>query len=167
VDNGTFALRQQVEQLYIEHHHWLTTLLRRRLGNSIDTADLLQDIFLKLIRRGVVPSAAESRCHLSQIAKGLVIDLYRRRRLEAHHLEGLREHSEPLAPSEEVRALALECLAQVDRTLHAQPPKAREALLLHRLAGMPHRQIAAELNVSVSSVEKYIAASVRACSVHA
>lgn len=66
-------------------------------------------------------------------------------------------------PSEEVRALASEALSQIDVALHNKPLKAREALLMCKLHGMGHRDIAAELKVSVSSVEKYIAAGLRAC----
>jgi DNA-directed RNA polymerase specialized sigma24 family protein len=43
------------------------------------------------------------------------------------------------------------------------PAKARQALLLCKLDGMSYRDIAAELQVSVSSVEKYIAAGLLAC----
>jgi RNA polymerase sigma-70 factor (ECF subfamily) len=163
VDNGTFALKQQLGRLYLEHHHWLHNLLRRMLGNSFDAADLAQDVYLRLLKRGSVPAAEVSRCYLTQIAKGLVIDLYRRRQLEAGHLEGLKQLCEPLAPSEEARALMLEALAQIDTALHAQPAKARQALLLYKLNGMGHRAIATELKVSVSSVEKYISSGVRAC----
>lgn len=165
VDKGSFALKQQMERLYLDHHKWLTSLLRRKLGNSTDAADLMHDVYLKLIGKGRVPTAAECRCHLTQIAKGMVVDLHRRRRLEASHLETLKDQHEPLAPSEETRALAAESLARIDSILRDQP-RAREALLLHRLEGMGHRDIATQLNVSVSSVEKYIASGVRACMSH-
>lgn len=167
VDNGSFALMQQLEQLYIDHHSWLSSLLRRKLSNSSDAADLAHDVYLNLIRKGGVPSAENCRRHLTQIAKGMVIDLYRRRRLEAIHLEALREQPEPLVPSEEVRALAVEALSHVDAALRNQPSKARQALLMHKLSGMGHRDIAAELKVSVSSVEKYIASGLRACTPYA
>lgn len=163
MDNGPFTLEQQLGHLYVEHHRWLYNLLRRMLGNSCDAADLAHDVYLRLLRRGSVPAAEVSRCYLTQVAKGLVIDLYRRRQHEAGHLERLRQQQEVLAPSEETRALGRECLAQVDAALHAQPRKAREALLLHRLNGMGHRDIASHLQVSVSSVEKYIACGLRAC----
>jgi RNA polymerase sigma-70 factor (ECF subfamily) len=61
---------------------------------------------------------------------------------------------EALAPSEEERALVLEALAEIDAVLHRLPAKARTALLLCKLDGMSYRDIAAELQVSVSSVEK-------------
>ena len=164
MDNGAFAFKQQFERLYIDHHSWLCSLLRRKLGNPVDAADLAHDVYLNLIKKGCVPSIEDSRCHLTQIAKGMVIDLYRRRRLEACHLERLKLQAEPLAPSEEVRALATETLTQIDRALHRKPVKTRQALLLCKLHGMGHRDIATELKVSVSSVEKYIASGLRACS---
>lgn len=163
MDNGAFASRQQFEKLYIDHHHWLCSLLRRKLGNSVDAADLAHDVYLNLIKKGRVPSSEDSRCHLAQIAKGMVIDLYRRRRLEACHLEALKLQAEPLAPSEERRALVAETLTQIDNALHSKPAKTRQALLLCKLHGMGHRDIATELRVSVSSVEKYIASGLRAC----
>jgi RNA polymerase sigma factor (sigma-70 family) len=163
VDNGSFALRQQLERLYIDHHAWLSGLLRRKLGNATDAADLAHDIYLNLIRKGSIPAPDDCRCHLTQIAKGMLIDLYRRRRLEASHLERMRQQEAPLGPSEESRALAFEALTQVTAAMNLQPPKARQALLLHRLSGMGHREIASEIKVSVSSVEKYIARAMRAC----
>ena len=162
-----FASNQQFEQLYVDHHRWLCSLLRRKLGNSMDAADLAHDIYLNLIRKGRVPSVEDSRCHLTQIAKGMLVDLYRRRHLEASHLDTLMQQDEPLVPSEEARALANEAFVQIDHALKARPPKARRALLLCKLHGMGHRDIAAELKVSVSSVEKYIAAGLRACSPYA
>lgn len=163
MDNGAFASRQQFEKLYVDHHSWLYSLLRRKLGNSVDAADLAHDVYLNLIKKGRVPSSEDTRCHLTQIAKGMVIDLYRRRRLEDCHLEALKLQAEPLVPSEERRALVTETLTQIDDALHSKPAKTRQALLLCKLHGMGHRDIATELKVSVSSVEKYIASGLRAC----
>lgn len=163
MDNGTFALAKQLERLYIDHHSWLSSLLRRKLGNASDAADLAHDIYLNLIQKGRVPAPDECRCHLTQIAKGMLIDLYRRRRLEANHLERLRHQEVTLGPCEETRAMAAQTLTQLSAAMNNQPVKARQALLLHRLSGMGHREIAAQMQVSVSSVEKYIASGLRAC----
>ncbi|MDF9620158.1 sigma-70 family RNA polymerase sigma factor [Pseudomonas entomophila] len=164
MDKGSFALRQQLEQLYVDHHGWLCNLLRRKLGNACDAADLAHDICLLLLNKGCVPAAQDCRRYLAQIANGKVIDLYRRRQLEARYLDELMQRDEALAPSEEVRALALEALVAVDAALQRQSANSRQALLLHKLNGMAHRDIAAELKVSVSSVEKYIASALRSCS---
>lgn len=158
-----FTFQRQVENLYTDHHGWLRGLLRRKLGNAFDAADLAHDVYLQLLRTGRVPPSDQSRRHLTRIANGLVIDLYRRRQIEAAYLEALALLPEPLAPSEEDRALAIETLVEIDAALHGLPAKARRALLLCKLDGMSYRDIAAELQVSVSSVEKYIAAGLLAC----
>ena len=51
MNNGAFASKQQFEKLYVDHHRWLCSLLRRRLGNSADAADLAHDIYLNLIKK--------------------------------------------------------------------------------------------------------------------
>ena len=163
VSTAELALQQQVSSLYTDHHGWLRGLLRRKLGNAFDAADLAHDVYLHLMKTGRVPPAGESRRHLTQIANGMVIDLYRRRQIEAAYLEVLALVPEALAPSEEERALVIEALTEIDAVLHQLPAKARKALLLCKLDGLSYRDIATELQVSVSSVEKYIAAGLLAC----
>ncbi|GIZ12518.1 sigma-70 family RNA polymerase sigma factor [Pseudomonas sp. NCCP-436] len=155
--------RKAFAQFYAEHHNWLCSLLRRRLGNSMDAADLAHDIYLHMFRKGQLPQACDSRRHLTRMARCKLIDLYRRRTLESDYLGELSQREEPHTASEETRALASEALEQLSSTLSRQPVKARQALLLHRLEGKAYRDIATELNVSVSSVEKYLAAVLKSC----
>lgn len=164
-----FALHHQIETLYADHHGWLRGWLRKKLGNACDAADLAHDTYLRIMTSGRVPPVDDSRRHLTQIANGLVIDLYRRRQIEAAYLDAIAHLPEPLAPSAEQRALAVEALVEIDAILHGLSPKARTALLLCKLDGLSYREIAQRLDVSVSSVEKYIASSLVAChqAVHA
>ncbi|XAH25352.1 sigma-70 family RNA polymerase sigma factor [Xylophilus sp. GW821-FHT01B05] len=154
---------QAIETLYSDHHGWLRGWLRKKLGNAFDAADLAHDTYVRVLVSGCTPQPEQSRRHLSQIANGLVIDLYRRRQIEAAYLEALSLQPERQAPSEEARALVIEALVEIDTILHRLPGKARTALLLCKLDGLSYREIAAKLQVSVSSVEKYIAAGLQAC----
>lgn len=156
-------LKQQIETLYVHHHGWLRAWLRKKLGNACDAADLAHDTYVRVMGTGTVPPVDESRRFLTHVAKGLVIDLYRRRRIEAAYLEAIAQLPALAAPSEETRALAIEALVEIDTLLHQLPAKVRAALLMRRLDGMSYRDIGARLGVSVSSVEKYIAAGLLAC----
>ena len=89
-----------------------------------------------------------------------MIDLYRRRQIEAAYLDALARLPQPLAPS---APAAVQALVDIDAVLNGLPPKAREALLLRKLDGMSYRDIATRLRVSVSSVEKYVATALLAC----
>jgi RNA polymerase sigma factor (sigma-70 family) len=105
----------------------------------------------------------EPRGYLATIGHGLVVDHVRRRELERAYLEAIAHLPEPEAPSPEVRLLLLETLARIDALLDGLTPKARTAFLLSRLEGLSYPEIAERLGVSLSSVEKYMAAAVRHC----
>jgi len=92
-----------------------------------------------------------------------MIDLFRRNALEKAWLEMLEQQPEASAPSPEVRQRQLETLQLLDRMLDGMSRKAREAFLLSQLDGMAYSDIAARLNVSVSSVKKYVAKAVEHC----
>ncbi|WP_397474180.1 sigma-70 family RNA polymerase sigma factor [Pusillimonas sp.] len=154
---------QAIESFYSDHHGWLRGLLRRKLGNAFDAADLAHDTYVRILSTGSLPEPEHSRRYLARVANGLVIDLYRRRRIEAAYMQAIGLLPEPEAPSEEARALAVEALVQIDAALQGLPEKARRALLLCKLEGLSYREIAARLEVSVSSVEKYIARGLQAC----
>lgn len=157
------ALQQQVEHLYASHHGWLRGWLRRRLGNGFDAADLAHDTFLRVLVSGRAPTPEQSRAHLTQIAKGLVVDLHRRRVIEAAYLDALAHLPDALAPSPEARAQAIEALLLLDQALGSLPARVRETFLLSQLDGLTYSAIAQRLGVSVAAVRKYMLRAAQAC----
>ena len=120
-----------MHSLYQDHHPWLQSLLRKRLSNREDAADLAQDTFLRLLRAPVPQDEIrEPRRYLATIAKGLVTDLFRRRALERAYLEYLAGLPQALAPSAEDQLALQQTLLEVDRLLQGLPPKVRAAFVL-------------------------------------
>ena len=95
--------------LYRDHHGWLAGWLRRRLGSAHDAADLSHDTYERLMVSGRLPEAGQARAFLTQIAKGLVIDLFRRRTLETAYLEALAAMPEPVARPSRAEARQKAC----------------------------------------------------------
>lgn len=158
---------QSVTQLYSEHHGWLRTWLRSRLGCAEQAADLAQDTFVRVLttqnaneKTAVIDSP---RSYLATIAQRVMVDFFRRRTLERAYLEALAQLPEASAISPESRALILETLHAIDAMLDGLGGKAKQAFLLSQFEGMPYQQIAERLNVSVSSVKKYIARATEHC----
>lgn len=151
------------DALYHNHHSWLRRWLSAKLGCSHTAADLAHDTYLRILARGTTPEPEQARRFLTQIAKGLVIDHYRRRRIENAYLDALSLLPEPMAPSPEEQALTIEALVEIDALLHGLPNKPRRAFLMCRLDGRSYQEIADALEVSVSSVEKYIAKALLVC----
>ncbi|MBG7618030.1 sigma-70 family RNA polymerase sigma factor [Herbaspirillum sp. AP02] len=160
----SLADAERFQMLYREHHGWLQQWLRGRIGSSVDAADLAQDTFLRVLGKPrALDEVREPRAWLSRIAHGLVVDKVRRDEVERACLQAIAALPQPEAISPEARMLLIELLAAIDAVLEGLGARAREAFLLSRLEQMSYSEIAARMGVSLSSVEKYMAAAIRHC----
>jgi RNA polymerase sigma-70 factor (ECF subfamily) len=152
--------------LYGTHHSWLLGLLRRRLNDRWDAADLAHDTFIRILTRPPIDTdQVRQRSYLATIARGLCIDHWRRRQLEKAWLESLALRPQDVQPSPEQRAIIVETLYEVDAMLARLPKKVSEAFLLAQLHGMPYKEVAAQLGVGERMVKKYMAQALLHCAI--
>jgi RNA polymerase sigma-70 factor (ECF subfamily) len=152
-----------IETLYAHHHGWLKGWLRGKLGNEPDAADLAHDTFIRLLRRANTELLREPRDYLATIARGLVVDLYRRQALERAYLEALAARPKAWSISPEARAIMLESLVAIDRMLDGMGERGRQIFLMVQLEGLGHAEVAAQLGVSVTTVKKYLVRALTHC----
>lgn len=151
------SLRCAVNDLYADHHSWLHGWLRQRLGNACDAADLVQDTFVRIIRARNALEIREPRPYLSRVARGLLTDLFRRRSLEQAYLETMLWVPEEEHPSPEDQAILLQALLEIDRLLDGLGSKVKQTFILSQCDGLTYEQIAERLQISVRSVNNYMA----------
>jgi RNA polymerase sigma-70 factor (ECF subfamily) len=154
-----------VNQLYSEHHLWLRNWLYTKLNCQGDAADLSQDTFVRVLSRPqhVEQGLREPRSYLITIARGLTIDLFRRRTLEAQYLQALSHLPPTEWPSEEHKALALEVLTQLDTMLEGLGQKVKQVFILAQLDGLAYVNIAEQLDISLRTVNNYMAKAMEHC----
>ncbi|MFT4265649.1 MAG: sigma-70 family RNA polymerase sigma factor [Xenophilus sp.] len=159
------VLQQGVEDLYAGHHGWLQGWLRRRLGNACDAADLAHDTFVRVMASRRLPAhlGEEPRALLTHVAKGLVIDHWRRQEVERAYLGALAHLPEPEAPSSEARLLIIEALMRIDTMLASLPARTREIFLMAQLDGLTLKQIAGCTQMPVITVRRHIHKALVAC----
>ena len=154
------------EYLYKEQSSWLAAWLRQRLGCPHQAADLAHDTFVRVIgRRHLLQRQGlnEPRAYLATIARGLLVDHWRRKEIERAWLDALASLPEEQMPSPELRLALLETLTEIDQMLDALKPEIRRAFLLAQLDGLSCREIAEDLGVSLATAERYVARALRAC----
>lgn len=158
------AATDDLTGLYVEHSTWLQGWLRRRVGDTFAAADLAQDTFLSLLDRKTAASEIRKpRPFLATVAGRLLAHRHRRQLLETAYLEALACLPEEVAPSPEMRLMAVESLQQIDRVLDGLPPRVREAFLLAHLFELSYAEIAERLGASASSVKQYLTRANREC----
>ncbi|MXO65219.1 RNA polymerase sigma factor [Altericroceibacterium endophyticum] len=123
-----------------------------------DAEDFLQTSFLRMIERKP-ENVRNPSAFLMQSALNEARDQHRRskhpaapRAIEIGDL-ALRD----TAPLPDETLIAQERLARVREGLDRLTPRTREIFLMHRLDGLKYREIAQELGISMSAVEKHIA----------
>ena len=156
---------QTFSDLYREHHPWLLGWLRGKLDCSEEAADLAQDTFVRLLRRREYlqnNTLHAPKAYIATIARGLLVDHWRRRELESAWKETLAILPQEVA-SPEMRLCWFETLDEIDQMLSTFKPAVRRAFLLAQLEGYTCRQVAETLGVSLATAERYVAKALRRC----
>ncbi len=149
---------------FSDHHRWLLQHVQRQLRHRADAEDTAAETFCQLLAAQVDPATIEQpRAYLSTIARRLIYDRHRRRRLEQAYLERLALLPEALAPSPEERHLLLEALAAIDAVLAGLPVAVKKAFLLSQLDGLSYAEIGKRLQVSERTVGRYMTQALRQC----
>lgn len=141
----------------------LLRFLRSRIGHGDVAQDLAQEVYLRLLRLddlGVIRNPRAFVIHLAAHAAHEWRMLARNRlRHSEEELQGLAgEHCDPAEMLEQN-----ERLRRLTQALETLSPKCQAVLLMHRRDGMTYKEIAAQMNISVSMVKKYMARGLAAC----
>jgi len=155
-----------VDQLYRNHQSWLHQWLRKKVGNSEQAADLVQDTFIKILQtRDELFGVIEPRAYLVTIARNLMIDQVRRKRIEQAYLNELSqmEYMLDTIPSPEDQLQVVQAIDQICQALIRVSEKAQQAFVLHYFEGLTHKEIAEIIGVSTKMIQKYLATCLVQC----
>jgi len=153
-----------VEQLYRHHHGWLQGWLHRKLGDSGDAADLAQDTFVRLMAARRPPVLREEpRALITHIAKGLLVDHWRRRAVQQAYLDAIAHLPEPQVPSPETGLMIVQTLVAIDAMLQRLPAATREMFLLAQLDGLTLQEISQQTGKPVITVRRHLRKALMAC----
>lgn len=118
---------------------------------------------MRILAGDSVQQIREPKPFLCTVARRVMVDFFRRNALERAWIDMLAQLPEEHVPSPEQRQCLLETLQQIDAMLDGLGTKVRQAFLLSQLEGLTYPVIAMRLQVSVSSVKKYVAKATEHC----
>lgn len=161
--NTALLLDEQMDELATPLVRYLT----KKVRNDEDANDLAQEAFLRMHKFQQSRRLDNARAFLYKTANNLVVDQLRRARVHDKYLnfemlpEQSDEENDKCAPSAERTVSAEQELNQLYKVVDQMPEKVRRAFLLHRGKDLSYPEIAIEMYVSTSMVEKYIIQALR------
>ena len=143
----------EVAQLFAEHHERVFRVARKITGDAADAEDVMQTVFLRIMRREEEPLRAEDAAsYLHRAATNASLDLLRRRKAARSEPIADVERFRDSGPSPSTQHEGTEIREKVRAALAALNPRAAEIFVLRYFDGYGNREIARMLNTSWSTV---------------
>jgi RNA polymerase sigma-70 factor (ECF subfamily) len=145
----------ELEQIYRDHHRRVLNAAYRVTGNAQDAEDVLQTVFMRLVRReGGSPLSDSPGSYLHRAAINAALDIVRSRvaartspleEVEAALSASASESPDRIHDAGEIRGEILQALARMS-------PKAAEVFVLRYFEGYGNHEIARMLGASRSTI---------------
>jgi len=130
----------------------LRAFIRRRVRNDDVADDLVQETLLKVYRsRATLRDDTKLEAWLYQIARGTIIDHYRRQRPQTELPAAIAGES-----PDEVAALRAQMVISMKHFLEELPEAYREPVRLAEIEGLPLARIALRLGLSLTAVKSRV-----------
>lgn len=133
--------------------------LRRILPSTHELDDMVAEVMTRAYATENWENVTTGRAYLFTIARNLVIDTARRNKVVSFEtiadLELLQGEN-----NTEAQLHAREALRQIEIIVESLPPQCRRVFILRRIHERSMQEIAAEMALSVSTVEKHLAKAI-------
>jgi RNA polymerase sigma-70 factor (ECF subfamily) len=148
-----------VSGLVASHGGQLRRFLLARVRDVADVPDIVQEVYLRMLRVPNIESIRSPEAYLFTVAQHVVQQHALRQSAIAQSVELARVLNSPQATPSGDPALELdahECLEQLQGALDQLAPKMRAAFMMHRRDGLSIEEIGTRLGISRPLVKKYL-----------
>jgi RNA polymerase sigma factor (sigma-70 family) len=139
----------------------LRGFIRKRVLDTADAEDVLQDVFYELIQAyRLMKPAEQTTAWLFRVARNRIVDLFRRKKaVSLNEPAGAEEDApmlEDLLPSADAGPEAIYArnvlLEAIDEALEEMPESQREVFVAHELMGRSFKELSEETGTSVNTL---------------
>lgn len=147
---------QAFDELYKRYRAPMINAAYKRLQSLQKAEDIVQDVFMTIYRRRyTIELNVSFSAYAYKALKFSVLNEIRSMLVREKYNQALF-FTDVCKNDFSERIDAKQLNAQIHQTLNSLPEKCRKAFILSRDHSLPYKQISADLNISVSTVEKHI-----------
>lgn len=163
--SGRTDTRTPVYEAYVRHESSLKRFIKRFLRNSPDVEDIAHEAFLRAYAVERSRPIEQPKSLLFRIAKHVALSQLTRK---ARQITDYIEDSDDSAVIQTEASAEDEVSARQTLGLHCEAvaelaPQCREVYLLRKVHGLSHKEIAQQMGIAVSTVEKHLIKGVEQC----
>jgi RNA polymerase sigma factor (sigma-70 family) len=153
----TVERNERISEVVTRERSRLLRFIRRRVPESQDAEDVLQDVFYRLVEANALLMPIEQvTAWLFRVARNRITDLFRKKTPESFPDLDEEARFEDLLPSadagpdaEYARGVLME---ELDAAIEELPEEQREVFVAHEIEGRSFKEIAEETGVSVNTL---------------
>lgn len=157
-----------IEHAWVEHKQQLLAFINSKVDTTEDAEDILNDVFLRLIKsthNAPFPNAITG--WLYHVTKNRIVDYYRAKKRTDQLPTELAEEEKEITTIKQLS----HCILPL---IYALPEPYQRPLLLSEIDGKQYKEVAIELELSLSAVksrilrgrEKLLNSMVKCCTLH-
>ena len=145
------------------HEAMLRAWLASRFSTIPDFEDIIQEAYIRTVKRWRTKDLSAPKAFLFAIARNLCIDSLRREKIVRFESLGDQDSQAVIDRVKGIpdRVIAKEDYELLTKAIQSLPKKCRRIFTLRKVYGMPLKQIADELNISVKTVEAQISIGIK------
>lgn len=149
-------------EIFIRHRAALVNFALPIVGDRARAEDVVQEAFLRFAPSNGTAAhpIRDPLFYLYRIVRNLAYDVTRKRSTETKYSQDFSKSAfwlvpqEPRTPEEDF--FLREDIERIDAILEKLPPRACEAIKMHRIAGYTLEEIAEQLDVSVNTAHRLV-----------
>lgn len=149
----------------VRHYNELLGFFVRSVRDVHEAQDLVQQTFERMLSTEQAGrKAGQPRALLYEIARNLLVDRHRHLSVRLHDSDDAL-HDHPALPGCEPETVyaGMQRVQLLVATIEGLPPRCRAAFVRHRIDGLSHAEVAAEMGISLNMVERHIMLAVATC----
>jgi RNA polymerase sigma factor (sigma-70 family) len=154
----TLARASDLSSAYAAHRAEVERFVARRTANQNDAEDVAQEVFARIAAASPV-RVVSWRAMLFRVARSVLIDHARRARarLGSAHAGLDSDLVEDARPNQHEEAVSADALLELREQLMALDPIVRQIIILVRIEGLSHREVAERLGLEPVIVSRQLA----------
>lgn len=150
---------------FLEQQGPLKNFILRILKRPQDVEDIAQETFIRAIKSEARNEIEFPKAYIYRIARNLAFEALKKKHIQlTEYIEDCSLERLPMSEEFVENEYAInERMRKVKDAIADLPPQCQRVFIMHKVYGFKYREIASQLGISMSTVEKHIISGLRKC----